>query len=119
MPGARFVPVDPGAPPLASLLALLRDKDFSGWCSVHHVDMPVWSETLFSPPAEAEADAVIPVYEGRGGHPVLLRERLIAPLLELDPERDRLDAFLRTRDTLRRETDRPEAVANWNQGPPS
>lgn len=118
-PETRFVPVDPEAPALSALLALLRDRPMTGWTSVHHVDMPAWEPPLFEPPDDAECEAAVWTREGRGGHPVLLRETLQPGLTALDPDRDRLDLFLRGRRVLRRETAIARAFENWNGGPPS
>ncbi|PJB26777.1 MAG: hypothetical protein CO113_01955 [Elusimicrobia bacterium CG_4_9_14_3_um_filter_62_55] len=118
-PGTRFVAVDPEAPPLASLLALLSDRPLEGWTSLHHVDMPVWEPALFEPPPEGDWEAAVWTRGGRGGHPVLLSESLRAEIDRLDPSKDRLDRFLRGRRVLRRETALSCAFENWNVGPTS
>ena len=117
MSGARFVSVDPDAPAFAAFHSLLEDSPLVGWSSLHHVDMPVWEPNLFEPPKDSEYEAIIPIFSGRGGHPVLLNESLNESLLALNPESDRLDYFLKTRKTARIETPYPIAVENWNTGP--
>ncbi len=100
-PRVAWVPVDPDAPMLASFQALLKAAPPKSWFSLHHVDMPVWSETLFRVLFErvsnAAAEAVVPVFEKHGGHPVLLSPELAGPLGKLDPAKDRLDQWLHTR----------------------
>lgn len=117
MPGARFIPVDPDAPAFAAFRALLADRPLKGWSSLHHVDMPVWETELFSLPTDDDHDAVVPVYGGLGGHPVLLHERLDAQLRALDAATGRLDHFLKSRAVLRRPTPHACAAENWNEAP--
>jgi CTP:molybdopterin cytidylyltransferase MocA len=114
-PDIRWVPVDPDSPPLASLQALLKVLPMSGWSSLHHVDMPVWEAALFDALERAAAqEAVIPVYNGKGGHPILLSPSLAEGLAALDPANDRLDLWLKTRKVLRAEVPFPCARENWN-----
>lgn len=102
-PRIVWTPVDPDAPILASLQALLKASPPKSWFSFHHVDMPVWSEALFQTlfARTSAAEAVVPVFEERGGHPVLLSPELAGPLGKLDPAKDRLDQWLRTRKVVR------------------
>ena len=62
---------------------------------------------------------MIPTFGGRGGHPVLLSPAALDAIGRLDPRKDRLDAWLRTRKTVRVETEHACAVANWNAGVPA
>ena len=118
-PDVRWVPVDPDLPPLASLLELMKVLPLSGWASLHHVDMPVWEPGLFDAlESAAGEEAVIPVYEGKGGHPVLLSSSLAGPLAALDPAKDRLDLWLKTRKVLPVHVPFACARANWNAGAP-
>ncbi|MDE2291022.1 MAG: nucleotidyltransferase family protein [Elusimicrobia bacterium] len=118
----RWVPVDPDASPLAALKALLAASPLESWAFLHHVDMPVWDGGLwgflasFASGSEEAPEAVVPAYGGRGGHPVLLSPRLAGGLAALDPERDRLDVWLRSRRVRRIEVPYPCAVENWNEG---
>ncbi|MBI5245485.1 MAG: nucleotidyltransferase family protein [Elusimicrobia bacterium] len=118
-PDVRWIPVDPEAPPLAALQALLRAAPPEGWCFLHHVDMPVWERALFKELERASSraeEAVIPMVAGRGGHPVLLSPKLAAKIEALDPSKDRLDRWLRSRKALRFEVPFACAVENWNVG---
>lgn len=114
----RWVPCDPDAPPLASLQALLRAVPPRAWFSLHHVDMPVWEPALWDALLGAiddRAEALVPVFQGRRGHPVLLSARLALPLLALAPERDRLDRWLRRRRAREVIVEAPCALENWNE----
>lgn len=95
----RWVPADPDRPPLASLKAVLaaRRSELPGF--VLHVDMPVFEPSVWSDLLKGleGSEAAVPTSEGRRGHPVLLSPRLYARIQDLDPERDGLDRFLRTR----------------------
>ena len=119
----RWTAEDPEASPLHALQTLFTAVPFAGWAFFYHVDMPVWSRELFDlledriPAAEAAGrDAVVPVREDRGGHPVLLSARLRAPLAALDPGRDRLDHWLRARKVERVEVSFAVIHENWNEG---
>ncbi len=120
-PGASWVPVDPEASPLASLQAALRQAPMTGWSFLYHVDMRVWEPGLFTALAagavKTKAEAVIPTFAGRRGHPVLLSPVLTGDVLALDPEHERLDSFLRTREVETLETDFVCVLDNWNSPP--
>jgi CTP:molybdopterin cytidylyltransferase MocA len=121
--GVRWTPVDPDAPMLAAVQALLRAAG-PGPAFLHHVDMPVWEAELFealdaAARAWPAAAACMPVHAGRRGHPVLLTERAAADVLALDPARDRLDAWLRTARAREVPVDSPCVLENWNAGPPA
>jgi CTP:molybdopterin cytidylyltransferase MocA len=89
--------VDPDASPLASLQALLGSKP----AFVYHVDMPLWEKGLFEALARAyQGEPLVPVHDGRRGHPVLLSPRAQAEILKLDPKTGRLDHFLKGSATL-------------------
>ncbi|MCX5794266.1 MAG: NTP transferase domain-containing protein [Elusimicrobia bacterium] len=100
-PRAVWVPVDPEAPALAAILALARALPLERWTFLYHVDMRVWEPELFrllaERAAEGGAEAVVPVQGGRRGHPVLLSPGLRDSLLALNPVKDRLDVWLRSR----------------------
>lgn len=117
--GVRWIAVDPDAPALASLIALLPGAP--DWAYLYHVDMPVWEPALFDLLAARAAEdqgleAVVPTYEGRGGHPVLLAPAAIAALEKLDPSKHRLDQWLRERRVARVATELSCVVENWNAG---
>ena len=83
--------------------------------------MRVWEPGIFQllergiPAAEASGDeALIPVQGGHGGHPVLLSPALKAVLAALDPSRDRLDLWLRSRRAAQAQVPYPCIHDNWN-----
>jgi CTP:molybdopterin cytidylyltransferase MocA len=99
-----WVAEDPDASPLAALKSLVAAAPLKSWAFVYHVDMPLWVPGLFEAldrrisAAEHEGfEALAPVCAGRKGHPVLLSPALAASLAALDPQKDRLDYWLRTR----------------------
>ena len=118
-PGAVWVAVDPEAPALAAVLALARALPLDRWTFLYHVDMRVWEPEVFRILAERAADggseAVVPVQGGRRGHPVLLSPGLKDALLALDPARDRLDGWLRSRRVAEAAVPYPCVHDNWNR----
>lgn len=101
-PGILWVAVDPSASPLGSLQALIKAHPPETAAFMHHIDMPVWDREVFEALArraaeEPDADAAIPVQGGRRGHPVLLQAAAVPALLALDPAKERLDHWLRSR----------------------
>lgn len=122
----RWVAADPDAPAMSSIKVLLAALPLESWTFLHHVDMPVWEKGLFDLMAERTAraerdglEAVVPIYKGREGHPVLLSPVLRGPLEALDPVKGRLDHFLDTRRTDRMETDCACVRQNWNEEIPT
>ncbi len=120
--GVTWVAVDPDRAPLASLIALLAAVPLDVWSFVYHVDMPLWDDAPFDRLLEAretagDVDAIVPVFEGRGGHPVLLSPRVAGALAGLDPDADRLDHWLRERRVYRVDVDMPIVGENWNLSP--
>jgi len=125
----HWVPVDPDASPLATLQLLMERLPLSLWTFLYHVDMPLWVDSVFTQlqgaipassgeSAAANTDAIVPTYGGRGGHPILLSPRLALELQKLDPRKDRLDHWLRQRQTIRLELTDKVILENWNQGDP-
>ena len=119
---ANWVPADPDAPAMDSLIRLLKAVRMIKWSFIYHVDHPVWEPRLFdallSRTAGAEAHAFAPTYNGRRGHPVLVSHGLGPDMLALDPQKDRLDAFLRTRRVEEVPVDFPCVIENWNESVP-
>lgn len=111
---AAFVAVDPDAPAMASLQALLRAAPPRRTSLVWHVDMPVWEKGLIDSLSAAGGTAV-PVHEGKRGHPVLLDREAARQLLDLPPETGRLDEFLRGR-AKEVPVPYPCIRENWNDG---
>jgi CTP:molybdopterin cytidylyltransferase MocA len=119
--GVRWVKVDPEAPALASVLALSSSLPMDRWTFLFHVDMRVWEPGLFEllaqgiPDAEGQGlEAFVPTHAGKRGHPVLLSPVLKVPLAELDPARDRLDLWLRSRRVREVAVSYPCIRDNWN-----
>lgn len=117
----RWIPADPDAPAFSSLSLLLEAGGaYKDWAFAHHVDMPVWEPSLFdalaSAVAEAEesVEAVVPKFEGRRGHPVLLSPAAQKSLRALDPKEGRLDQWLSKARVAEVETGLPCARENWN-----
>jgi molybdenum cofactor cytidylyltransferase len=94
---ASWVAADPDAYPLHSLQRLIRSSP-PRRSFVLHVDMPVFSPDVYVALLAANADAAVPVFNGKRGHPVLLSPKSLEEIARLDPARDRLDAWLRSRD---------------------
>lgn len=121
-PQIRWVAENPGETPLYALQALLREAPFKDWVFLYHVDMPVWEESVFSAlearisiAESAGAEAIVPLFKGRGGHPALLSAPLRSAAAGLDPRSDRLDLWLRSRKVDRIETGREAVVKNLNE----
>lgn len=115
-PAAYWVATNPDASPLSSLQALLayRPSDAPGF--IYHVDMPCFDRSVFRGLLWAlrGSDAAVPTFEGRRGHPVLLSASLYTEVLALNPETDRLDAFLRARDVIEVPTTSAAVLQNQN-----
>jgi CTP:molybdopterin cytidylyltransferase MocA len=125
----HWVPANPDMSPLSSLQLLAQQLPLTRWTFLYHVDMPLWSASVFtqlqsaiSSPSEGsdgdKAEAIVPTYRGRGGHPILLSPRLAVALQKLDPRQDRLDHWLRQRQTTRCEVTDSIIHQNWNRGEP-
>ncbi|MBI4424625.1 MAG: NTP transferase domain-containing protein [Elusimicrobia bacterium] len=118
-PLTRWVCVDPDLSPLASLQALLRERPDAEDGFLYHVDMPVFEPRVFDTLARAPKDggeAWVPAFNGRRGHPALLSRALYPEILRLDPGRDRLDAFLRSRRVAEVPVAWPCVLENRNAG---
>jgi CTP:molybdopterin cytidylyltransferase MocA len=117
-PRAVWTPVDPEAAALGAVLALARALPLARWTFLYHVDMRIWEPEVFSLLAQAaasqESDALAPLEGGRRGHPVLLSPRVQQGLLALDPGRDRLDVWLRSRRVVEVPVPHPCIHDNWN-----
>lgn len=118
-----WVPEDPRQPMLGAVKALLRSMPPRDWAYLYHVDMPVWDDALFDAldaavetARAAGQEAVIPEFDGRGGHPVALAPALAERILALDPARDRLDRFLRSCKLRRFAVEQSCVLENWNEG---
>jgi CTP:molybdopterin cytidylyltransferase MocA len=119
---ANWVPADPEAPAMDSLIRLLKAVRMIKWSFIYHVDQPVWETKLFDAlharTPGAQADAFVPVYQGRRGHPVLVSHGLWPDLLALDPKTDRLDEFLKKHRVEEVPVEFSCILENWNDGAP-
>lgn len=112
---------DPDRGPFSSLQCGLRQGAAPGTPTfVLPVDVPaplapVWAalEDGLSTDREAPVDAAVPVYEGRGGHPVLLSAAFVARLVAADPM-SRLDVELSQSRVARIPVDDPLVRLNLN-----
>lgn len=120
-PDARLVPVDPDAPPLASLIALVKARPPEVPGFVYHVDMPLWEPKLYAALLTALKpgwDGVVPRHAGKRGHPALLSAAALMEVALLDPAVDRLDSWLRSRKVETLDVPFSCATQNWNYGVP-
>lgn len=96
---ALWVDADADQPPMDSLQRLIKaspkTKSF-----ILHVDMPVFDVSVYEMLLNAEGDAVVPVFDGHRGHPVLLSPKALNEIVSLDPKNDRLDVWLREHHVL-------------------
>ena len=111
---ARWVAADPEASPLSSLQRLIAASG-AHRSFVLHVDMPIFEREVYETLMKTPGDAVVPVFEGRRGHPVLLKPSLLAEVARLDPAKDRLDAFLRSRAVVEVPVSSPAIHRNLNE----
>ncbi|MEK6544512.1 MAG: NTP transferase domain-containing protein [Elusimicrobiota bacterium] len=120
---ADWVVVDPDAPALASLIALIDTVKSGGRGHlrrfVYHVDMPLWDAGVFkrlnAPVAgSGEHMGIVPVFSGRRGHPVLLSPLAQDAVSRLDGQRDRLDSWLRSVSVLEVDAGSSVVLENWN-----
>ncbi|MDE2142990.1 MAG: nucleotidyltransferase family protein [Elusimicrobia bacterium] len=98
-PDTTWVPADPDASPLDSLQKLIAASPLVR-SFVLHVDMPVFDRSVYESLWNVEGDAIVPTYERRRGHPVLLSPSAMNEIKRLNPLTDRLDSWLRQRTTL-------------------
>lgn len=79
-----------------SLQCGIKKTNPSNGVFIHNVDNPfVEQEVLHTLVQNAsDYDFVKPVYESRGGHPILLHHRIIPKILEADSENNKLNTFL-------------------------
>jgi molybdenum cofactor cytidylyltransferase len=88
--------VDPDVSALSSLQRVIeaspKTRSF-----ILHVDMPIFETSVYEALWKTSGEAVVPVFAGRRGHPVLLSPAVLAEISRLDSSKDRLDVFLRSR----------------------
>ncbi|MBI4369457.1 MAG: nucleotidyltransferase family protein [Elusimicrobia bacterium] len=115
--GIRWIAVNPAAFPLGALMDLVRSNDRKHWAFLYHVDMPVWKYELFKSLKDQigpNEEAIAPAYQGRQGHPILLSPQIQQKILTLNPDRDRLDWWLKNRRIKIVETPDSCMLNNWN-----
>lgn len=88
-----WVPAEPLAAPMDSLQRLVKASP-SMRSFVLHVDMPVFDVSVYELLWAAEGDAVVPVFDGHRGHPVLLSPKALNEISRLDASTARLDVWL-------------------------
>ncbi|MFI5345700.1 MAG: nucleotidyltransferase family protein [Elusimicrobiota bacterium] len=98
-PETTWVSADPDASPLDSLQRLIAASPLVR-SFVLHVDMPVFERSVYESLWNAEGDAVVPTFDGRRGHPVLLSPEALNEIKRMNPLTDRLDSWLRKRNAL-------------------
>lgn len=95
-PQTLWVTADPDASPLSSLQKLIAASP-AARSFILHVDMPIFEREVYEALMKMPGDAVVPIFAGRRGHPVLLAPGVLAEVARLDAAKDRLDVFLRGR----------------------
>ena len=79
-----WIAADAEAQPLASLQCLIAASG-AHRAFVLHVDMPIFEREIYETLLKAPGDAVVPVFDGRRGHPVLLGPGALGEIACLDP----------------------------------
>lgn len=84
--------------PFGSLVAAIETLRAHDWerLFVLPLDIPCAKAEVIARLTDVCAEAVVPRYDGKGGHPVLLSRRLAERLLVRNPETSRLDELLRS-----------------------
>lgn len=112
-PRANWVAADPKGTPLSSLQRLLAMAP-PARSFILHVDMPVFDRRVWEALAASSGD-VVPVHNGRRGHPVLLTASTLALVALLNPATGRLDVFLRGRPVAEVAVETDVIFANRNE----
>ena len=105
----------PDRGPFSSLLMGLKDAKGSAWISP--LDVPVMENlSTLEAALNLDVEAVVPTFEGRGGHPVLLSRAFIQRLQAVNPAAAdaRLDHQLRLAATRRVQVMDPKVILNLN-----
>lgn len=121
-PDICWVSEDPKNPPMGAIQALVGELPLQDWSFLYHVDMPVWEPALFDALSErihaaekSGIEAIAPSHHGRKGHPLVLSPKLGPAITVLDPSKDRMDFWLRTRREDVVEVPFACIHENWNQ----
>lgn len=113
-PQTLWVSADPDAEPLDSLQRLIAASP-AARSFVLHVDMPVFDRSVYETLWMTTCDAVVPVFNGRRGHPVLLSPPALARIAALDGKKDRLDAWLRSQESFAASVSTDVIFKNMNE----
>jgi len=99
-----------------SLQKGINTTEGKGFFFIQNIDNPFASPNLLNLLYEnrQKADLIKPVYNGKGGHPVLISEKIARELLQLDDRTISLRDFLAPYPTFRLETDDENILVNIN-----
>ncbi|MEI8046940.1 MAG: NTP transferase domain-containing protein [Bacteroidota bacterium] len=106
----------PGLGRFYSLQRGVQHLKFDNYCFFQNIDNPFATGKLLGDLIihKEKADVIIPAFQNRTGHPVLLSPAVAKDiLLQNDPE-IRIDQFLKRYNTLKVETSDPSILANIN-----
>ena len=101
---------------LFSLQKGMNTTGGKGFFFFQNIDNPFASPNLLNALYEKrqKADLIKPVYNGKGGHPVLISEKIARELLQLNDRTISLRDFLAPYPTLRLETEDKNILVNIN-----
>lgn len=107
---------DPEKGRLSSLKIGIKDLPQNTHCFIQNVDNPfVTSEILDAMDHLVDSDSyVVPVYDGHGGHPVLLGSSIIEYISQLDDTDQDLRMILQKFKRLEAQTENPKILININ-----
>lgn len=111
---AIFVDADPDASPLDSLQRLIKASP-PARSFILHVDMPIFETAIYESLWNMTGDAVLPVFNGHRGHPVLAEKSYLAKISALHSMSGRLDTFLRQSDVAEVPVRTPLIHRNLNE----
>lgn len=100
---------------------ILSLKEESDCCIIASVDQPVSRnliDEMISEFFQRQSKIIIPVYEGKRGHPILFSKEMIDELLEINEETQGLKAILHKRKDEIRELDVAERSVLFNFNSP-
>lgn len=85
-------------------------------CFIHNIDNPFVDKVLFEQLLShlKETDFVVPVYKGKGGHPILLSEKIMTMLIQPSNAYGDLRQVLNAFNSKRVEVEFSEVVLNLN-----
>ncbi len=83
---------------------------------IHNIDNPFVDKVLLQKMAESLSSDkyVVPVYRGRGGHPVLLSPSILKAILQTTGHSSNLKTFLKSYQRINIETSNPGILININ-----